>query len=95
VCQFLLRDPALPLIVAGNGSNEDVGIGRDFHRLPAQPRAAISLISSIDKDGPFPLFPNAEDIRDLAGRPHGLHFDPTIGLLLYGNSLARAYAQML
>src|SRR5216683_1411916 len=31
-------------------------IGRDLHRLPAQLRETIALISSIDKDGPFFLF---------------------------------------
>src|SRR5215467_16185607 len=54
--QFRLSDFALPFVVARNGSNEDVGIGRHLHRLPVQPRTAISLISSIDKDGPFFLF---------------------------------------
>jgi hypothetical protein len=47
---------ALSLVVARNGPNEDIGVGRNLHRLPAQPRLANSLISSIDKDGPFSRF---------------------------------------
>jgi hypothetical protein len=42
---------ALALVVTRNGSNEDIGIGCDLHRLPAQPRAAALLICSIDKEG--------------------------------------------
>ncbi|MGH6990274.1 MAG: hypothetical protein ACREFD_13725 [Stellaceae bacterium] len=47
---FGRRDLALVRVVAGNGANEEVGIGRDFHQRPAHPRFAIFLISSIDKD---------------------------------------------
>ena len=47
--QFRLRNSALPQIVPRHGSNEDVRIGGNLHRLPAQPRLAISLICSIDK----------------------------------------------
>src|SRR5437016_2172656 len=35
-----------------------------------------------------------KDIRDLAGRPHGLQLDPTVGKLIYGNFRTRVHAQM-
>src|SRR5712675_3516154 len=52
------------LVIFGNGANQHVGIGRDLHRWPAQPRAAILLISSIERDGPPYLFrkPKASEI---------------------------------
>src|SRR5262249_49016325 len=37
----------------------------------------------------------AEDIRDLAGRPHALHLDPAIGKLVDRNFLARVHPQVL
>src|SRR5829696_6568792 len=51
-------------MVFGDGSNQHVGVGGDFHRLPAHPRAAISFISSIVSDGPPFLFrrPNTSEI---------------------------------
>ena len=43
---------ALPLIVACNGPDQDIRVGGDLHRLPAQPRAAISFNSPSESDGP-------------------------------------------
>jgi hypothetical protein len=46
----------LALIDPGYHANQNVHVGRDLHLLPAQPSAANSLISSIDKEGPFSFF---------------------------------------
>src|SRR5204863_7487684 len=49
--------PLAPLLVITRScSQEHIGVCRDPHRRPAHPRAAILLISSIDKDGPSSLF---------------------------------------
>src|SRR5215208_6877937 len=56
VLQRCLGGSALLRVVPGNSANEHISIGRDFHRLPAQPRAAILFISSIDRDGPCFFF---------------------------------------
>src|SRR5450432_3288357 len=52
------------LVIFGDGPDQYIGVSRDPHRLPAQPRAAILFISSIDKDGPSFLFrkPKASEI---------------------------------
>src|SRR5258707_3886306 len=42
-----LSEPALAWVVAHYRPDKYVGVGRDPHRRPAQPSAAISLISSI------------------------------------------------
>src|SRR5262249_43886011 len=43
---------ALLEMVFRKSSNQDVGVGRDLHRLPAQPSVMILFISSIESDGP-------------------------------------------
>ena len=83
-------------VVTGHGVYEHVGIGRNLHRLPAQPRATTLFMSSIDNDRPI-LFPlqEIEDVRNIARRPRGLHFNPTVGKLVHRDFLTRLRAQML
>ncbi len=48
-----LGESALLLIIARQRAYENVRVRGDFHRLPAQPRLAISSISPRDNEGPF------------------------------------------
>src|SRR5262249_1648619 len=71
-----------------------MNVGRGLYRLPAQPRLATWLISSIDKDGPPFLFkkPKTSEILPL-GRA-GFHLDPAVRELLHRNFLTRMHAQV-
>src|SRR6185312_5953940 len=62
--QRSLRNVALLEVIARDGPNQNVGVGCYLHRLPAQPSAMISFISSIERDGPPSRFrkSNASDI---------------------------------
>src|SRR5262249_48895174 len=48
--QRRLCNLALFCVVVGDGPDQDISVGSNLHRLPAQPRAAILFISSIDSD---------------------------------------------
>ena len=53
LAQCSLGNFALLRVIFQERPHQHVGIGGQPHRLPAQPRAMISFISSIDSDRPF------------------------------------------
>jgi len=55
---------ALRRVVVGECTDENVCVGGDFHRFPAQPPAMMSFICSIDGDGAPDRFskPNTSEI---------------------------------
>jgi hypothetical protein len=44
----MLRDACLRLIIGNDCAHQNVGVSRNFHSSPAQPRAMTSFISSIE-----------------------------------------------
>jgi hypothetical protein len=63
--EFGLGARALHRVVVGQRADEDVRVGGDPHRFPAQPSAMLSFICSIDRDGAPGCFskPNTSEIR--------------------------------
>jgi hypothetical protein len=85
---------ALVRVIFGNSPNQYIGIRRDPHRLPAQPRAAILLIFSIEGRTILSL-QKTESIGNLAGRPRSFYLDTAVRKLVHGDLLAGIDTQML
>ena len=81
---FAVHDPP-------HGPNQHIGVGGDLHRLPAQPRAMILFISSIERDCLFvPLSRRPKTSEILPVGRAAVTSIRAVGKLVHGDLLAGA-----